>query len=213
VESEPVSSAVARRTEWHDSFICVTWLIHVCATSLMHMCGMIYSYVGYEAFIYVTRPSYIKNEPMSFAVAAGDTTHDTDMNETRATETRAYRESHSYLCRVIVRVSFISVSCHSYWDSSHVTHVNDSCRTHHVTDINIYICINIHISGIHICDLMCATWLMSYTDESHVHDSCHRWVTCEWLMSYTSHVLHMWMTHVIHIMSQIWMRLVTQIWI
>ena len=53
---------------WHDSFICVTWLIHMCdmthsyvwhdsfirVTWLIHMCDMTRSYVWYDSFIRVT---------------------------------------------------------------------------------------------------------------------------------------------------------------
>ena len=52
---------------WHDSFICVTWLIHMCAmthsymshnsficvTWLIHMCDMTHSYVWHDSFICV----------------------------------------------------------------------------------------------------------------------------------------------------------------
>ena len=36
---------------WHDSFICVTWLIH--------MCDMTHSYVWHDSFIYVWHDSFI----------------------------------------------------------------------------------------------------------------------------------------------------------
>jgi len=45
----------------HDSFICVTWLIHmlwhdsfICATWLIHKCDMTHSYVRHDSFICVT---------------------------------------------------------------------------------------------------------------------------------------------------------------
>jgi len=55
----------------HDSFICVTWLIHTCdmthlyvwhdsfirVTWLIHMCDMTHSYVWHDSFICVTRIS------------------------------------------------------------------------------------------------------------------------------------------------------------
>ena len=66
---------------WHDSFTCVTWLIHmcdvthsyvwhdsfICATWLVHMCDMTHSYVWHDSFICVTwlvhicdaTPSYV----------------------------------------------------------------------------------------------------------------------------------------------------------
>jgi len=53
---------------WHDSFICVTWLIHmcdmthsyvwhdsfICVTWSIHMCDMTHSYVWHDPFICVT---------------------------------------------------------------------------------------------------------------------------------------------------------------
>jgi len=46
---------------WHDSSICVTWLIHmcdmtlfICVTWLIHMCDMTYSYVWHDSFMCVT---------------------------------------------------------------------------------------------------------------------------------------------------------------
>ena len=45
---------------WHDSFICVTWFIHMCdkthsyVTWLIHMCDTTHSYVWHNSFIYVT---------------------------------------------------------------------------------------------------------------------------------------------------------------
>jgi len=53
---------------WHDSFICVTRLVHtcdmtdlyvwhdwfVCVTCLIHMCDMTHSYVWHDSFICVT---------------------------------------------------------------------------------------------------------------------------------------------------------------
>jgi len=54
---------------WHDSFVCVTWLIHMCdmthsyvwhdsfmcVTWLIHMCAMTHSCVWHDSFICVTR--------------------------------------------------------------------------------------------------------------------------------------------------------------
>jgi len=54
---------------WHDSFICVTWLIHmcdmthsyvwhdsfICVTWLIHMCDMNHSFVWHDSFICLTR--------------------------------------------------------------------------------------------------------------------------------------------------------------
>ena len=42
---------------WHDSFICVTWLIH--------MCDMTHSYMWHDSFIYVTWLIHICNMTQS----------------------------------------------------------------------------------------------------------------------------------------------------
>ena len=68
---------------WHDSYICVTWLIHICNTTyvfawcdsliwvewLIYMCDMTYSYVWrdscshvwHDSYIYVTRLMYLRD--------------------------------------------------------------------------------------------------------------------------------------------------------
>ena len=43
----------------HDSFICVTWLIHMCVTLLIHICDMTHSYVWHDSFRRVWRVSLI----------------------------------------------------------------------------------------------------------------------------------------------------------
>jgi len=61
---------------WHDSFICVTRLIHMCDTThsyawhdsfifvtwLIHMCDTTYSYVWHVSFIRVTEPEFRKDD-------------------------------------------------------------------------------------------------------------------------------------------------------
>ena len=39
---------------WHGSFICVTWRIDICVTWLIHLCDMTHSYVWHDSFICVT---------------------------------------------------------------------------------------------------------------------------------------------------------------
>jgi len=66
---------------WHDSFICVTWLIHmcdmthsyvwhdsfICVTWCIHMCDMLCSHVRYEPFIRVTWPIHMFDFSHSYA--------------------------------------------------------------------------------------------------------------------------------------------------
>ena len=60
--------------KWHDSFICVAWLIHmcdmthsyvchescICVTWLIHMCDMTHSYVWHDSFICNIHPVALK---------------------------------------------------------------------------------------------------------------------------------------------------------
>jgi len=61
------------RYVWHDSFTCVTWLIHmcdmthsyvwqdslICMTWLIHMCDTTHSYVWHDSFICLTRLTHM----------------------------------------------------------------------------------------------------------------------------------------------------------
>ena len=57
---------------WHDSFLCVTWLIHMCDMS--HMCDTTNSYVWHDSFTCMTRlicmcdmtPSYLCHDSFTF---------------------------------------------------------------------------------------------------------------------------------------------------
>jgi len=67
---------------WHDSFICVTWLIHTCdmtrsyvwhdsfiyVTWLIHMCDMTHSYVWHDSFICVTWLIHMCNMTHSYVL-------------------------------------------------------------------------------------------------------------------------------------------------
>ena len=62
-----VSRFMTHAYVWHDSFICVTWLIHmcdmthayvwhdsfICVAWLIHMCDMTHAYVWHDSFICV----------------------------------------------------------------------------------------------------------------------------------------------------------------
>ena len=39
---------------WHDSFICVTWLIHMCDMWRIPTCDMTHSYAGHDSFIHMS---------------------------------------------------------------------------------------------------------------------------------------------------------------
>jgi len=67
----PVTNGACRR--WHDSFMYVTWRIHICDTThsymihdafiyvtwRIHICDMTHSYMWHDPFIYVTWPMHV----------------------------------------------------------------------------------------------------------------------------------------------------------
>ena len=93
-------SCVPERYVWHDSFICVTWLIHMCDMTQLHdvthaihmthsyawndsfICGtwlissVTESYVGHDSFTCVTWLSYIMwHTPLIWLIPMRDMTH------------------------------------------------------------------------------------------------------------------------------------------
>ena len=71
---------MAHSCVWHDSFVCVTWLIHMCDTThsyvwhgsficvtwLIHVCDMPHSYVWHDSFICVTWLFHMCDMPHSY---------------------------------------------------------------------------------------------------------------------------------------------------
>jgi len=114
---------------WHDSFICVTWLMYMCGmahscvwhdsflrvTWLIHVCDMTHSYVWHNSVINVTWLIYMYG-----------TTHSCIWNVCEMT--RATKSGAIYICKS--HVTHMNVSCHPYeWVMSHTCIWNDSCDT------------------------------------------------------------------------------------
>ena len=163
---------------WHDSFICVTWLIHmcdmihahvwhdsfICVTRLIHMCDMTHSYVWHDSLTCVI-----------WLIHMCDMTHSCVWHDSFICVTRLIHMcdmTHSY----VWKDTRMDESCHKYdrmiesvfsdaW-MSHVTHMDKSCQS----------IVYIHC----VCDRTCC-----YTARCYIHvwlnQSFH---TYEWVMTH-----------------------------
>jgi len=74
-----ISEILTHSYVWHDSFICVTWPIHMCVHHLgnvhdsficmtwpIHTCDMTYSYAWHDPFICVTWPIHMRDMTHSY---------------------------------------------------------------------------------------------------------------------------------------------------
>jgi len=210
---------------WHDSFICVTWLIHVC--------DMTHPYVWHDSFICVTWLIYMCDLTHLYVW------HDSFTCPCRCMiwSARVWRETYK---------SWRVRCCGAAWGSSaavvwmnHVPH-DESCP------ICVMFCMIApcplwgmsHMNGsCHLCEwvmsLMNVTWLidvpyewvMSPMWKSHVphecegHDSCHTYIMshvpcvntscplCEWVMSLMKgHNSFRGRSHVTHIYEKSYVR-------
>jgi len=125
---------------WHDSFICVTWLIHmcdrthlyvwqdsfICVTWLIHMydiymCDRTHSYVWHDSFINVTRLVHTSRVSFKFDMTHSDVTwlihkwHDSF----RCDQTHSYVWHNS-----ITRHYNITLCMDNYLHESHDTHTH-----------------------------------------------------------------------------------------
>ena len=180
---------------WHDSFICVTWLVHLCdmthssvrrnvthsnmwhdsfrcVTWLLYMCDMTRSYVWHDLFICAT----YRDSPVTQAQAF---VHVECSQKVKARKMFAalWVMSHVWMSHVtrmhksVSQVARTNESHHTFiWDMSHVWVRRDK-----------YFKVLSPASR-----LSHMTWVMSQIQVSHVthtHESCQ---TYEWVM------LHMW---------------------
>jgi len=172
---------------WYDSFICVTWLIHmcdmthsyvchdsfICVTWLIHMCDMTQSYVWHDSFICVTWLIHICDR------------------------TRSYVWHDSFICVTwLVKKSDIAAPRYRREsDMSHVTHMNESCHTYE--RVMSHAGVSPSISH-RVSDMSHVTQMSHVTRMSHVaprYRSCRRMYEREHSRqvrsTLTSHVTHM----------------------
>jgi len=194
---------------WHDSFICVTWLIH--------MCDMTHSYVWHDSFIRVTYGAPAKILKKSalwfntlyrmawiwlFEKSCDPHAHAPQKScDIFRAICAAAHSCVAEFTRIILRSLLIVATPYHIWKSCDVQR---------------------------IWRAMCVTWLIHTYDMTHScvwHDSCTHMLSChtysapwhhmcEWVMS------HRWMSHVIFVneschtdewvTSHVWMSHVTQ---
>jgi len=165
---------------WHDSFICVTWLIRMCDATHSYICDT----------THVTQTSCHTHERVTSHIkrshGTGLNNHVTHMNES----------CHTYEWVMTYQNRQIDVLCHTYESSdtsgwvmshvwmSHVTHMNESCDTYVNESCHTY------------------EWVMSHENRRidalcHTYESCH---TYGWVMAHRwmSDVTHIWMSHGTH---------------
>jgi len=154
----------------HDSYTCVTWLIHICDMTHSHMWHDSSTSVAWRI-------------------------HLCDMTQTTVYTCAAWR---IYLCDTILsrhvwmsHVIYVDESCQicewvmSRMWLSHVTQVYESCHMGHMNS-NKSCHAGVPSCTVHLCDMMhIPTWRISL--KSHMSESCH---TYERAMS------HMWLSHV-----------------
>jgi len=180
---------------WHDSFIRVTWLIH--------MCDMTHSYVWHDSRWCEVRDSwvlltcsYAQFDPfirVTRLIHIWDVTHSYVWNDSSSVNffynifllfPGEARDCVAVCCRVLY--FYVAVWCRvlfcvcctvlqsSFWQSKarDLTHMNESCHT--------YEWVTSHIWMSHV---------------PHMNESCH---TYKWVMSHTHQwvMSHTWMSHV-----------------
>jgi len=195
---------------WHDSFICVTWLIHmcdmthsyvwhdafICVTWLIHMRGMTHSYVWHDSFICVT-----------WLIHMCGMTH-------------SYVWHDSFIC-----VTWLIHMCdmtHSYvWHDSFICVPNASCQKYiaHVWHA-WFVCVS---RLIHMCDMthsyawhdsfICGTWLIYLyacrmqvvTNMSHAHTYDAFDASC--MMYYRHIIVTEFIEAIIYMINTVWTRI------
>jgi len=153
-----ITCDMTRSYVWHDTFICVTWLIY--------MCDMTHSYVWHDSFICVT-----------WLVRMCDMTHSCVWHDSficvtwlilTCDMTRSYVWHDSFIC-----VTWLIYMCHM--THLYVWHDSFICVTW-----LIYMCDMIHI---HMCDMfymICWHMLKNlFTRVTSFDDCCILWHACE----------------------------------
>jgi len=160
---------------WRDSFICVTWLIHVCdmthsyvwhdsfiyVTWLIHMCDMTHSYMSHDSFICVTW----LNPMCDMLHPYGDMTHSYVWHASSI-----YNMTHSYVwhasssCNMthsyVWHASSICVTCLN----SYVWHASSACDMPHSYVWHASFICNMNHSYVWHDSFICVTWLIHMCD-------------------------------------------------
>ena len=178
---------MAHSLVWHDSFICVTWLIHLC-----DLCDITFWHVGHDSFTYMTWHIYMCDVDHSHV---GLVTWHINMCDM----IHSYVRRDSFIC-----VSWARWSIHMC-DMTHSYVWHDSCIC--VTWL-IHMC-DMTYSYVRHNLFTCGTWLIHICDITHSfawHDSfiratCVTWpiYMCDMTHSYVWYFLLIYVTWLIHI--------------
>jgi len=142
---------------WHDSFRCVTWLIHMCdmthshVTRLTHMCDMTHSYVWHDSFICVT-----------WLIRGCDITYEWVTSHMKWVMSQIWMTHARLTLSAIERLPLIHMcdTTHSYvWHNSFISNVTPCAMTHS--------CVKT-APLIHMCDT-------THSTHSHVWHGSHVW--------------------------------------
>jgi len=114
---------------WHDSFICVTWLIH--------MCDMTHSYVWHDSFICVTWRIHMYDMTHSHVwnnsfICAPWLTHMCDTTHSHWWHIpcpMSCDTTHSYMCDMTLSHAW-HIACTSHMRIIHVTRMNEKRQIH-----------------------------------------------------------------------------------
>jgi len=122
---------------WHDSFICVTWLIHMCVAWLIHMCSFRVTSHVWTSHVTHANKSHLISMNMSRVMPHAWIRHVTHMDESRHTcewATPHINDCRRVMSHVCIRhVTHMDESRHTCeWVS---THINEYV-TSHVTRMN-----------------------------------------------------------------------------
>jgi len=182
---------------WHDSFICVTWLIHMCdmthshvwhdsfiyVTWLIHMCDMTHSHVWHDSFIYDTYTCVHRvcaHEFVSMCTWVREYVHMSswvcahenprDPNYFHVCDTiHSYVWHDSFIC--VTWLNHICDMTHSYVTHTRTwTHSMCTCGTWEPESSDIFLYVW-HDSFI------CVTWLIFHVWPIHMRDMTHSYMT------------------------------------
>jgi len=203
---------------WHDSFIRVTWPIHMCHMThsyvwhdsftcvawIVYMCDMTHSYLRYDpsisVHVYDMTHSYVVTWLMHVCDMTRSCTCDTTLSHVwHNSFTRVWRlihtsdMTHSYVWHdSFIYATWLTHTCGTYeWVMSHIWmfHIIHSYAWRIYVWHNSFIC----VTWLHY--ILCVTWLIIIRIcVTHMNEWCETFILCvTWLIH--SYAWHIWMSH------------------
>jgi len=165
---------------WHDSFMCVTWHVHVCVAWLIRMCDTrlihmrdTHSYVRHDSFVRAT-----------WFIRTCDMIHSYVRHDSFVCVTCLIREQR--VCKI-----FALESGTSHVRRNHVTYTNESCHAYASVISGAMSHIWPQIWLLHMCDMthsyvwhdsfICVTWLIHKRDMTHSYAWHYSFICMTWL--------------------------------